>query len=673
MRQRSMRALLGGAAVYPIVALALVNSLDQMHDAAFGVVLPEITADLHIALKDVAWLTLPPAALGLFMTLTAGTLGDRLNRVRMSAVGALVWGVCALLTSTVRSLGALSGLRAVSTLAVSVNAPAHGSLISDLYPPRGRGFAMGIWSGLRPFGAVAGSLVGAAIAARYGWRLTFVVLSVPMILAVASLLRVREPARGAHELSEGAARHASTVRLGPLQSLKVLFTIRSYRRLMVASSVIGLGSSAIVPLSAYFYAGVFGIGVMGRGAIAALSAAVIFTASLAGGPWLQRLPARRVALINGVLISTGGVVYILMASAPTALVAVAISLVGAAGFGVFSVGVFLQISSTTPAHLRSMAFAGQAVFFVLGSVWLPTALGIATESGMRIAILASAPFFVVGGLVVAEGSRFVQRDVDRANVVLRAEAEARRQREAGERLDLLRVEGLDVAYGNVQVLFGVDVRVQEGELVALLGTNGAGKSTLLRTVSGLIQPSDGAVLFDGHNITGFEAHLVASRGIVHVPGGRGVFPGLTVERNLRLGTYLLRGDDRARRDGVEEALDTFPRLRERLHQQAGTLSGGEQQMLNLAQAMMARPRLLLIDELSLGLAPRVVEEILQVVERIHASGVTIVLVEQSVNIALQLATRAYFMEKGEVRFEGRSADLADRDDLIRSVFLAGTR
>ena len=234
------------------------------------------------------------------------------------------------------------------------------------------------------------------------------------------------------------------------------------------------------------------------------------------------------------------------------------------------------------------------------------------------------------------------------------------------------VRGLDVAYGRTQVLFGVDFHVRRGEIVALLGTNGAGKSTLLSAVSGLLAPVGGTITYDGVDITGHDANETVAAGVVMVPGGKGVFPTLTVEENLHLAAWLFRKDPEYVQRATEQVLDYFPILRQRWEQKAGNLSGGEQQMLTLGQAFIAQPKLLMIDELSLGLAPVVVEQLLEIVKAIHASGTTIVLVEQSVNVAITLAERAVFMEKGEVRFDGKTADLLDRPDVLHAVFLKGT-
>jgi branched-chain amino acid transport system ATP-binding protein len=235
----------------------------------------------------------------------------------------------------------------------------------------------------------------------------------------------------------------------------------------------------------------------------------------------------------------------------------------------------------------------------------------------------------------------------------------------------LSARGLDVAYGSLQVLFGVDFDVRPGEVVALLGTNGAGKSTLVRALSGLTPPRRGTVAFDGHDITGASPEHLARLGIAHAPGGRGVYPGLTVAENLHLAMWTFRADKQRCADATERVFELFPILRERASQSAGLLSGGQQQMLTLAQALAPDPRLLIIDELSLGLAPTVVEELLDVVSHLKGGGLTTILVEQSVTVALHVASRAVFLEKGTVRFSGAAADLAERDDLLRSVFLEG--
>jgi len=236
---------------------------------------------------------------------------------------------------------------------------------------------------------------------------------------------------------------------------------------------------------------------------------------------------------------------------------------------------------------------------------------------------------------------------------------------------ILSCQKVEISYGPVQILFGVDLDVHEGEIVALLGTNGAGKSTLLKGASGLVKVGGGSVRLNGANITGEPAEDIARMGMALMPGGRGIFPTLTVDENLRLGTWMVRKDHAAVHEAKERVVTLFPILKQRSGQQAGNLSGGEQQMLSLAMALMVTPKVLMIDELSLGLAPTVVAQLLDVVKLLHEAGTTIIVVEQSVNVALQMAERAVFLEKGEVRFSGRTEELLERPDILRSVFIAG--
>ena len=235
---------------------------------------------------------------------------------------------------------------------------------------------------------------------------------------------------------------------------------------------------------------------------------------------------------------------------------------------------------------------------------------------------------------------------------------------------VLDVRGLEVAYGRVTVLHGIDFHVGAGEVVALLGTNGAGKSTLLRAISGILKPRAGTVRLQGRDVSGARPSVLVRRGLVQMPGGRATFPGLTVAENLRIGALTVPGTQRATR--IEAVLEKFPVLAERSSQLAGSLSGGQQQQLALARALIPEPSVLLIDELSLGLAPAIVATLLEIVHELQAAGMAVVLVEQHVDLALDVADRAYFLERGEVRFAGVAGDLRGRTDLLRAVFLAGS-
>jgi ABC-type branched-subunit amino acid transport system ATPase component len=239
--------------------------------------------------------------------------------------------------------------------------------------------------------------------------------------------------------------------------------------------------------------------------------------------------------------------------------------------------------------------------------------------------------------------------------------------------NILELDQLRASYGAVEVLRGCDFTVKRGEVVALLGTNGAGKSTILRCISGLLKPDAGEIRFEGVNIAGMATEETVKLGITQVPGGRGLLPNLSIEENLRMGAYPIRRNRAAVKAGYERVYEIFPRLGERRRQLAGLLSGGEGQMLAIGRALMLEPKLMMIDELSLGLAPLIVQNLVQIVRDINSTGVSIILVEQSANLALSITDHAYFIEKGQLRFDGSSKELLERDDLLRSVFLAAAR
>jgi ABC-type branched-subunit amino acid transport system ATPase component/ABC-type branched-subunit amino acid transport system permease subunit len=339
---------------------------------------------------------------------------------------------------------------------------------------------------------------------------------------------------------------------------------------------------------------------------------------------------------------------------------------------VFSMAVIGGLGSIPGAVLGAVYVRGVA-YFLHGGWTL-----IATGAGLLLLLL-----FVPGGLgeILFRVRDALLRAVARrrgiavpsllgrgAPALVRASAISNNGHAAQEADAILRCRGIEVSYDGVPVLFGVDLDVGRGEIVALLGPNGSGKSTLLNAISGLVH-AHGSVELDGQDVTGSGAVSMAARGVAQVPGGRGVFPSLSVGENLRAAGWLCRRRADERRRAVDAAVARFPVLRELWDRRAGNLSGGEQQMLSLAQALIAKPRLLLIDELSLGLAPAIVDGLLDTVRELQASGTTVVLVEQSVGTALRVAERAVFLEKGRAVFAGPTRELLARPDLVRAVYL----
>ena len=234
---------------------------------------------------------------------------------------------------------------------------------------------------------------------------------------------------------------------------------------------------------------------------------------------------------------------------------------------------------------------------------------------------------------------------------------------------MLKIDNIDVYYGAIHALKGISLEVKEGEIVTLIGANGAGKSTTLRTISGLLKPKTGSITFLGQNIEGVRAHEIVKKGISQVPEGRRVFAEMTVMENLDLGAFV-RKDKAGIQQDLKHVFELFPRLEERKNQSAGTLSGGEQQMLAMGRALMSRPKLLLLDEPSMGLAPLLIKEIFNIIVDINKSGTTVLLVEQNANMALSIANRAYVLETGRITLSGKAQDLAASED-VRKAYLGG--
>ena len=234
---------------------------------------------------------------------------------------------------------------------------------------------------------------------------------------------------------------------------------------------------------------------------------------------------------------------------------------------------------------------------------------------------------------------------------------------------MLKVDNLEVAYGNIKAIKGISLEVNQGEIVTLIGSNGAGKSTTLRAISGILKPRGGSITFNGERIDGVEGHEIVAKGICQSPEGRRIFPKMSVDENLDLGAFL-RNDKAAIAEDRQRVLELFPRLQERIDQKAGTMSGGEQQMLAVGRALMGSPKLLLLDEPSMGLAPVLVDMIFETIEKINKQGTTILLVEQNALAALNVADRAYVLESGSIKMSGKAKDLISNDEVTKA-YLGG--
>jgi branched-chain amino acid transport system ATP-binding protein len=671
-----LSALVEGEATYPLLILFGLNAVDELDRTAFAILLPEIRDEFGLDLQGVLTLVALVAAAALVLQVPIAQASDRFDRVRIMLAGAAVWAMFSFLTGLATTVVFLAVARSGSAIGKAVIDPTHNSLLADWYPPAVRPRAYSFHRAANAVGQFVGPLVAGVLAYYFSWRVPFLVFAVPTMVLVVAGMRLRDPVRGAHEREAmGASPEAVATEEEPpsfAESWRTVWKIRTLRRIWAALPFLAASLIGFVSLAALLYEQEFGLNEIGRGTVAA----AVEPAQLVGLIFGARIATRYMVTDPGKILRflaaisfAVSILAAVFALSPTIVVAIAANVLITAGLAIVGPGILAALSLAIPPRSRSLGFSIASLWVLPGLIVLPVIGALGDAFGIRVGMLVLVPVFLIGGLVIASAGSLVADDIRQVWTAAAARSEALYERRQGNPHVLL-LRGVDVAYDDVQVLFEVDLDVKEGEIVALLGTNGAGKSTLLRAVSGVAEAHRGAVIFDGIDITHAPPHEIAARGVVQVPGGAGVFPGLTVRENLQVASWLHRHDGVTVQDRIDRAHELFPVLGQRADTEAGDLSGGQQQMLALGMALVSSPRLLLIDELSLGLAPVVVEELLPVVRELRDAGATVVLVEQSVNLALTVADRAYFMEKGEIRFEGPTADLLDRPDLLRSVFLS---
>ena len=677
--KRYFESVTGGDPIGPLGILFTIYFIDEFDTAAFGTLVPEIKRAFDLTTSEFGTIVIMNLSIVLLLAVPVSHYGDKLPRRLLVFFGCLISGIFTGLIGVVTSVFLLFLIRIGNGIGALMNDPIHRSLLADYYKPEFRPLVYARHSNAQRWGAIIGPAVAGLVAWLWDWRAAFVVLIVPIIGTAIISLRLKDPIRGGTDNLDAAV-VAEEERPIPLdRAARMLWSVKTLRRQFMAWMFIGAGLIPLGFLVSDFFEKEFAVDTLGRGLIGAGGALAGLLGVNWGGRQVQKWAAQgmgRPLEWAGLSLVAVGPPLLLFCVAPTLPVAVIALLVANFVGGIFTPGFFFTQSLVSPARVRTLSFGFGSVFLVAGVwlLWLNPVLGLASlndDEGARVAIGVLVPYWIIGGLVLRSAGRFVDADVKRAMASLVTTAELRTARLNATERAILVCRGVDVSYGPVQVLFGVDFEVQEGEVVALLGTNGAGKSTLLRAISGLVAPGSGAIFFDGEDVTGLEPEESFQHGLVQVPGGRGIFPGLTVKENFDVAVWAGRRPRGEAQAAVQEVLDIFPSLRKRWDQKAAVLSGGEAQMLTLGQALIAKPKLLMIDELSLGLAPVIVEELLKIVRRINADGTAIILVEQSVNVALTVAERACFMEKGEIRYTGPTSELLDRPDILRSVFLTG--
>ena len=675
---RALDELTGPGPVYALLILFGLNAVDELDRTAFGILLPEIREEFGLDLTSILALIAVVAAGALALQIPIAQYSDRHRRVPVALGGAAVWAFFSLMTGLVSTVFFLGVARAGSGIGKAVVDPTHNSLLADYYPPVNRPGVYSFHRAANALGQFLGPLLAGLLAYWFDWRVPFLVFAVPSIILVILGLKMREPIRGRWEREAmGASAETVDTEEEPAsfaEAWRTCWKITGLRRIWYALPFLAASLIGFVTLASLFYEEEFGLNEVARGSVAAAVEPLQLVGLIIGArvamKYVLTEPGRILKFLSWISLAAA-VLAAIFALAPNIVVAVLANAAITAGLAIVGPGILASLSLAIPPRTRSLGFSIASLWVLPGLAILPLIGAIGDAWGIRLGMLVMTPVFLIGGLIIASAGDLIGDDIRQVWRVAAARSEDLYERQHGNPRILIARE-LEVGYDGVQVLFGVDLEILEGEIVALLGTNGAGKSTLLRAICGVIEADRGAVVFDGIDITHAPPYEIAARGVVQVPGGAGVFPSLTVDENLRLAGWLRRhGDPEGTDLAMARAIEHFPILGRRGHEPAGDLSGGQQQMLALGMALIAQPKLLMIDELSLGLAPVVVERLLPLVREIRDDGATVILVEQSVNLALTVADRAYFMEKGEIRFEGPAADLLDRPDLLRSVFLEG--
>jgi ABC-type branched-subunit amino acid transport system ATPase component/predicted MFS family arabinose efflux permease len=665
---------------YPLVTLSLLGLIDAIDLQAFGVLGPEIKRAFSLSNVEVGIMSSLQGLAVVFGALPLAALALRHSRATLVKVAAAAWAVLQAATGVVRGTFALGLVRTLRGLSDSTRQSVFLPLLTDAYPPEGRNRVFGAYFSIATVGTVVGPATIGLLSAGLGFRVVFPLTGAATLAVVALALRLRDPGYGVHDTARIRREIRGTAAAGeddvPLrfgEAFQRLLAIGTMYRILVGLAVVGVGLYGGGTFLTLFVERQYGLDAFGRGVVLSVLGAASACGYAVGGVIGERLYRRspeRVLRMLGALLGAYGVVLAVSVYQPNVVLFTAGQCVATAAVAAVLPATFTVVSAIVPPRLRGHSFAVQGIYigFVGGLMGSVVIGSLADRVGYKVALSLVVLPSVVGGWIMSRAGATFARDLETLTDEIVEDEQVRARRAAGTPIPLCEVRGCDFAYGGVQVLFGVDFTVEQGSIVALLGTNGAGKSTLLRVISGLGIPRRGTVRFEGRNVTYMGADRRVRMGIVHVPSGRPVFPSMSVLENLRVAGFT---DEARAEEGVREAFARFPVLAERRHQKAGTLSGGEQQMLALSRASMLRPKLLCVDELSLGLAPRVVAELLDAIRAMRDAGTTVVLVEQSVSLALTVADRAYFMEKGQIRFAGDARDLLGRDDLLRAVFLQG--
>ena len=663
--------------------IGLLGFVETLETSAFAVIAPDIQKSLDVSDGTIGAIGGAFGILFLLGSIPLSSLADRMPRKLVVGAAMSLWSVVVMVTSAISNAFLLFIARMGAGLGQSYYIPVAGPMLMDGYPigARAKVFALNGWFQMagQALGPLLAGLIVLIATGDEGWRWVFVTMGVMGIPLAISAFFVREPRRGSHEMQAVLGKELEQSEDELPISLSVAFErlrkIKSFYYYLTGMAAIGFAIFTTIIFINLHLEEHFELSAFERGVFGSLTVLPGFVGAAVSGKRADALfkehPSRAMVFI-GVLVVTFGAIQVVGIWMPTVLLlGIFLGASNAFARAAFAIlpGV---IASVIPYRLRSRGTALVGIYMFLFGAFLGAVItGMLSDvhgeqTALTIVIL---PATLVGGSLMAYGSRFIEGDIALVIEELHEEQDEAERMAGADAADIpvLQVRNLDFSYGKVQVLFDIGFEVRRGESLALLGTNGAGKSTVLRVVSGLGVPQRGVVRLHGRTITYADPGMRAKIGIVQLAGGKAIFPGLSVEENLRMAGFRYGPAELEPR--LERAYDLFPVVADRRSATAGDFSGGQQQMLSLAMALMHDPEILMIDELSLGLAPVTVQSLLEVVERLRAEGQTMIIVEQSLNVALAVADRAIFLEKGQVRFEGPAQDLVERDDLARAVFL----
>ncbi len=683
--QISLREGLRSYGSRAFVVLAIIVTLDNLQSSGLATLAPNIQSSFHVSTGAITFVAGIAGGFLVLGIVPMGWLADRYRRAPIIGWATFVFGLMVFVSGLAVNIFVFFLARFGAGISQSSTQSVHGSLLADTYPisMRGRlyagmGMALGGATALSP---VLVGFIATAVGGPNGWRWAFYILAIPIVLIAGFAFRIKEPPRGQFEKKDVLGEVITDAQPAS-PSLEAAFErimrIRTIKMVLIAFSAIGFGLFTGPVLGNLWLKQHFGLDAFQRGLIVTIGNVGVLISLPLVGRYYDRLyrkdPARALSLIGKVVLPCAVLIpiqYFMPNAVLWAIFSIPSAILLLTGFSMIAP----VLQSVAPYRLRGLvgAVGGIYVFFVGATGGAVLAALLDSVVGIRATVLIiMIPSTIFGSIMIIRSAHFIRNDLSLVVVELQEEQEEhKRQEDDPDQIPVLQLSNVDFSYGHVQILFGVNFEVKRGEVLALLGTNGAGKSTALNVAAGLEIASRGAVRLNGRDITYTTPEQRSRLGIHLLPGGKGVFGPMTVAENLEMGGFVYRSDRAELRRRTERVYELFPAIKDRRGERADALSGGQQQMLALAIAMLHDPAVLMIDELSLGLAPIIVQELIEVVDGLKREGVTLIIVEQSLNVAAAIADRAVFLEKGRVRFEGQIRDLMERDDLARAVFLGG--